>query len=571
MPIESVEFEQITEQPTHALEKRWRPLPKQAQFLAIPDTVFEGFFAGSKGPGKTDTLVLMDVVRGFTEHRKFKSLMLRRNFPDLDAEIVVRQREWYAPAGATYNESKRRWTWPSGAISQNGHADKEQDVRKYDTAEYNLLKWDEATHFLPFQYQYLTFTRCRSASSDLPAICRSGSNPGNVGHAYFRKRFVDPYRPGNRILKDPKTGLKRIFIPAGPYDNPILLKNDPTYLMKLESLPIAERKAAFGDWYTFSGQVFGECRLEPLDGEPIIAQHICKPFDIPFWWPRILAIDWGFAAFTVGGWGAISPDGRIYIYRVYAARGKQIKDWTAEICNLSKGENIVLAKICHSANQNRGEPLTIQEQAQNALLENGFEIPLDLAERDRLGGKMLVHEFLRWEQKPKPQTTEGFNKQLADRILKDYGESKLLEYLSFFVEQPDETNLPKLQIFETAYEDTPETIGQTLELYECLSGCVYDDNDADGKPAEDVKEFDGDDYYDMIRMLLRAVNDYVAGVATEFKNRKRIAEIYAELERTGNQTKFYRTMEKVESEAQYATSVRAHSRIRAPRRFSRRR
>lgn len=542
-------------------EKSWKPLPKQAEFIGIPDTVFEGFFAGSKGPGKTDTLVMLDVVRGFTEHPKFKSIMLRRNFPDLDAEIVIRQREWYAPAGATYNEAKRRWTWPSGAISQNGHADKEQDIRKYDTAEYNLIKWDEATHFLPFQYQYMSFTRCRSSSPDLPAIVRLGSNPGNVGHAYFRKRFVDPHRAGGKILKDSITGLKRIYIPAGPLDNPILLKNDPTYLLKLQSLPEAERRAAFGDWYTFAGQVFGEWRLEPLLGEPTHARHVIEPFDIPFWWPRILCIDWGFSALTVAGWGAISPEGRIYIYRRYACKGKQIKDWTVDVANLSRGENITLARICHSAAQNRGEPLSIQQQVQNSLNDSGLDVSLELAERDRLGGKMLVHEYLRWQQKPKVKPEEGYDPKLAQKIQLTYGDAKLLEYLSFFTDQPDETNLPKLQLFT----ESPEGVSIS-QLGECIANCVYDDRSPDGKPAEDVKEFDGDDDYDMLRMMLRAVGDYVSGAADQFRTRQKIDSIYAELERTGDQNKFYRRMEQVEAEDVEASAVRGHSRLHRPRR-----
>lgn len=547
--------------PESVIEKAWKPHPKQAHFISIPDSVFEGFFAGAKGPGKTDTLIMLDVIRGFTEHPKFKSITLRRNFTDLDQEIVIRQREWYAPAGATYNEQKRRWTWPSGAISQNGHADKEQDIRKYDTAEYNLVKWDEATHFLPFQYQYMSFTRCRSSSPDLPAIVRSGSNPGNVGHSFFRKRFVDPYRPGGKILVDGRTGLKRIYIPAGPYDNPTLLKNDPAYIAKLESLPEAERRAAFGDWYTFSGQVFGEWRLEPLPSEPEIAQHLVKGFKIPFWWPKVIAVDWGYSAQTIVLWGAISPDGRVYVYRRYACRGRQIKDWTADVANLCRGEEIAQLKICHSANQNRGEPLTIQQQTENGLNEAGLEIKVELGERDRIGGKMLVHEYLRWEQRIKTKPTEGFDQQLAAKIQLEYGDTKLLEYLNFFIEQPDETNLPKLQIFI----DSPE--GITLSpLGECIANCVYDDKNPDGKPAEDVKEFDGDDDYDALRILLRAVSDYVSGVAKEFEERRKIDQIYEKLRATGNQTQFYRAMERIEAETNSDNFVRAKSRLHRPRR-----
>lgn len=544
------------------VEKHWRPFPKQAKFIAIPDSVFEGFFAGSKGPGKTDTLVMLDVVRGFIEHPKFKSLMLRRNFPDLEQEVVGRQKEWYAPMGAVYNETKKRWTWPSGAISQNGHADKEDDVRKYDSAEYNLIKWDEATHFIPFQYQYLSFTRCRSSSPDLPAIVRAGSNPGNIGHTYFRTRFVDPYRPGGKILIDKVTGLKRIFIPATVFDNPKLLKDNPNYLAQLNTLPEAEKRAAYGDWYTFSGQVFTEWRLEPLGGEPENAQHVIKPFDVPFWWPKILAIDWGFAALTVVGWGAISPEGRVYIYRTYAVKGKQIKDWATEIANISGSENIVDAVICHSAAQQRGEPHTIQQQVQSALDGAGLEVSLRLGERDRLGGKMILHEYLRWKERPPIKASEAYNHTLAMNILSIYGEKKYEEYLSFFREYQPETNLPKLQIFETP------SMGQDSNvLVDCIPECIYDDKDSSGKPAEDVKEFNGDDPYDMVRMLLRHADDYVKGAHQEFEARKKIEKVYAELNATGNQTSFYRNMEKMEAETSSdGYSVRAHKRLGRGRR-----
>lgn len=558
-----MEVKSIDSNASPVVEKHWRPLPKQAQFIAIPDSVFEGLFAGSKGPGKTDTLVMLDVIKGFIEHPKFKSLMLRRNFPDLEQEIVVRQKEWYAPMGATYNETKKRWNWPSGAISQNGHADKEADVRKYDTAEYNLIKWDEATHFIPFQYQYLSFTRCRSSSPDLPAIVRSGTNPGNIGHSYFRGRFIDPYKPGNRILVDKVTGLKRIYIPATVFDNPILLKNNPNYLAQLNALPEAERRAAYGDWYTFSGQVFMEWRLEPLTNEPANAQHVITPFEIPFWWPKIIAIDWGFTALTVVGWGAISPDGRVYIYRTYAVKGKQIKDWATEIANLSAKENIVDAVICHSAAQNRGEPHTIQQQVQTALNDAGLDVSLRLGERDRLGGKMILHEYLRWKERPQIKASEMYNHQLAMNILSTYGEKKYKEYMDFFKEWQPETNLPKLQIF-----NLPTLCQENNVLVECIPECIYDDKDTTGKPAEDVREFDGDDPYDMIRMLLRHADDYVKGVHEEQEERKKIEKVYADLNATGNQTAFYRNMEKVEAEtAHEGYGVRAHRRVGRGRRY----
>jgi hypothetical protein len=537
------------------IQKAWRPYPKQAQFIAIPDSVFEALMGGAKGPGKTDTLIMLPLMRQFIEHPKFKALVLRRNFTDLEQEVIVRQREWYTPAGATYNESKHRWTWPSGAIIQNGHANKESDVRKYDSAEYNLIEWDESTHFTGFQYEYLSFTRCRSSAPDLPAIVRSGTNPGNVGHSYFRKRFVDPFRAGNQILRDKRTGLKRIFIPCGPRDNPTLLKNDPTYLQKLESLPEAEKRAAYGDWYTFSGQVFEEWRLEPLPGEPQNARHVIPGFNIPSWWPRILAIDWGFTAYTVAGWAAISPDGRVYLYRIHAVKNSLIKTWSVDIANLSKGENIVDAVICHSANQNRGEPQTIQLQVQIALADAGFEVGLRLGEKDRIGGKALVHEYLRWAPLPRVIPKEGYDHDLAIKLLRNYGEKKYKEYIQFFSEQEPETNLPKLQVFEYSPEGEPND-----GLIDTIPDCIYQEKSVDGKLAEDVKEFDGDDFYDMLRMLLRRIDEYMATVKDEFLERKKIEEAYAMIQPGIDQTAFYRKMENIES--QETGAVRMHKRRR---------
>lgn len=43
------------------------------------------------------------------------------------------------------------------------------------------------------------------------------------------------------------------YIPALIYDNPILVKNDPAYLIRLEGLPEDQKKAMlYGDWDAFA-------------------------------------------------------------------------------------------------------------------------------------------------------------------------------------------------------------------------------------------------------------------------------------------------------------------------------
>jgi hypothetical protein len=135
---DSIEVSEIgTGQPV--IEKAWGPTAKQAVVLSIPDTVFEGLGGGSAGGGKTDLGLMIPLARQFTEHPKFKGLVMRRTLADLEKELIPRQQEWYAPSGGTYNETKKVWKFPTGAKIQNGFAEREKDVRKYDSAEYNYV------------------------------------------------------------------------------------------------------------------------------------------------------------------------------------------------------------------------------------------------------------------------------------------------------------------------------------------------------------------------------------------------------------------------------------------------
>jgi hypothetical protein len=521
--------------------KKWLPNPKQEKFIRLPFDIFEAFYGGQKGPGKSEILVLLPILYGFHNNPNYRGLFMRRTYADIEREILDRQRKYYPSTGAVLNEQKKRWKWPNGAIDRLGHAETEQGVREYDTDEYHLLRWDELTHFLPFQYQYLCFTRVRSSDPFLPAIVRSAGNPGNIGNTWVHKRFIKPAPFGFKRLREriwnPAKNewqyLERIFIPAELTDNP---KIDPSYILKLQLLPEAERRAAFGDWNAFLGQVFTEWRLAPFRDEPDNACHITKEFEIPTWWPRVISIDWGWDAATAILWGAISPTGRIYIYRVYNEKYKYIKDWTRDLSNLSRNEinSIRRIVICHSAGQQRGEPKTIQEQVNESLLNNGFPVQCNLGKRDRVGGKMLIHEYLRWKTIDAKVLEKTYNERLANAILRNYGQERFEAYNAMFVPEVED-NLPKLQLFEHGTE----------ELQEVIPTCQYEQKEH--KNSEDVAEFKGDDLYDALRGLLESVDDYVREARDEFTTRAVIDKIVGTLNATGDTTQFYRQMEIAEA------------------------
>lgn len=510
----------------------WKPHRKQQDFCSLPDSIFEGLYGGAAGGGKSDALVMLPVIREFHKEPRFKGIIFRRTYPELESEIILRSKNWYPHFGGTYQEGNRRWIFPSKAIIQFGHMDHENDVRKYDTAEYQYAAFDELTSFAQFQYKYFVHSRMRVAgNSNLPVIVRSATNPGNIGHAWVRDYFVKPAPPGT-LIKSKVTGQSRIFIQALATDNPHI---DQNYVSRMLGLPEAERRAKLeGDWYTFEGQVFSDFRENHFPGEPDNALHVIEPFRIPEWWHHLLAIDWGYTAFTVGLWGAISPNGRLYLYKEYAKKNQRVSEWSSEIGELSQGIQFKSVVLCRSAWQNRGEDnLVIADKFRNYA---GFTA--EPAKDDRIQGKIILQELLRWTPKPASRAVKDkYDPEIANRILRTEGTRSYDLYLKSFVPEGPEDNLPKLQILK---ETCPG-------LVNAIPLCIYGKPDSRGKPSEDVKEFDGDDFYDCLRYLACEADELLGDLRMEGEKRLTLDQAITNLERTGNQTAYYREMEKLEA------------------------
>ena len=532
------------------MNKEWRPHRRQEVFASLPDSVFEALYGGAAGGGKSEALLMLPIIRGFYKEPRFKGIILRRTYPELESEIIVRSREWYPLTGAKYNEERKRWTFPSGAIIRFGHAEYEEDVRKYDTDEYNYMAFDELTSFTEFQYTYLSKTRCRSSSSKLPAIVRSGTNPGNIGHAWVRDYFINP-APFGTIVVDKRTKLKRIFIQSFAEDNPYLMDNDPGYVNRLDSLPEAERQAKrYGHWDTFEGQVFDDYREVPNEakGEPSNACHLITPFEIPSWWLKFLAIDWGYSAMTIALWGALDPKDRLYIYREYSIKEAKTSTWATDIGRLSTGEQYADIVLCRSAWQNRGEEAI---KAEDFTRYSGLVArPMD---NDRIAGKLRVQEYLRWREKPARKVIkDSFDHELAARIMRNQGMDAYKDYLMSFEPEAPESALPKLQIFPDC-----------KELRKCLPLCLYaKKSNTTNKPAEDVQEFNGDDPYDALRGLTEAVDRYVGALKSEGDHREKVNQVLERFQRTGDYNYLHRSMERIESEDPEIMPVRRFHRAR---------
>ena len=185
------------------------------------------------------------------------------------------------------------------------HCKDEKDRFKYQGAEIHVLLIDELTHFTEVIYRFLR-TRVRAVGLKLGAAKYSiprilcGSNPGNVGHQWVKKAFVDAGPFAVRRMEDEEGGMLRQFIPAKLDDNPSMTEDDPTYRARLKGAGSASLVKALedGDWNVIEGAFFDGWRTE---------KHVIAPFDIPPHWARIRGFDWGFAKpFAVQWWAVAS-------------------------------------------------------------------------------------------------------------------------------------------------------------------------------------------------------------------------------------------------------------------------
>ena len=528
----------------------WKPTKKQTEFIRIPPSVTEGFYGGAAGGGKSELLILLPILYGFHKIPGFKGLILRRTYGELDEELVIRSSEYYPSTGGVYTGGdQRRWKWSSyDSYIKFGHAQHEQDIRRYDTTEYQYIAFDELTSFTMFQYTYM-FSRLRSTIPGLIPISRSASNPGNVGHGWVRDRFIKPYPQGGRIILDQKTKTKRVFIPSTVFDNPYILDVNPTYLNVLELLPESEKRAKlYGDWWTFSGQAFGEWRVDHFEGEPENAKHVIEEFDIPEWWPRILAIDWGFSAALYACWGAVAPNGRYYIYREYERKKAKVDEWSIDIKNLSGDEEFADIVLDWNCFESRGEDQTIAEQFQSYSGLNPR--PADKGRGSRVSGKILLQDFLRWTPKKRFFTGDPlpFDNELATSILRNKGLDAYNSYLSQYTEEEPETDIPRLQVFETC-----------KRLIEAIPLCVLDE-----KNPEDVAEFNGDDPYDCIRYSIRSVKRYLDRTKKRGSYESRVDSVREDFQNTKDVNTFQHRMGVIATKSFKPKPVR----IRRVRRFN---
>lgn len=300
------------------------PNLKQSEFFCARGRFIA--YGGARGGGKSWAM-RMKLVMLALAHPGLNMLLLRRTLGELrENHILPLQKLLYGIA--LWRESVREFCFPNGSRIRLGYCDTESDVLQYQGQSYEVIGMEEATHFTFFQYQCLTECNRIGGTAHEGFVPRMylTCNPGGVGHDWVKRLFVD------RVYRRGEKAENYLFIPSRVYDNVYLMKHNPEYVENLKSLPEARRKAMLdGDWNSFEGAFFPEFQTE---------KHVCEPFTIPRTWSCFRALDYGLDM-TACLWIAVSPEGRLFVYRELYESGLILSEAAKKIIEYSPScENI---------------------------------------------------------------------------------------------------------------------------------------------------------------------------------------------------------------------------------------
>lgn len=292
----------------------WQPQAgPQTALLRCP--VFEVFFGGARGGGKTDGMLGEWLSHADEYGENAIGLMVRRERTQL-LETIERSRTLYTPLGAKFNETEKLWRFPDGARLRFAYLERDSDAEAYQGHSYTRVYVEELGTF-PSPAPVMKLMATLRSAHGAQVGFRATGNPGGPGHQWVKARYIDPAPLGMRIInqafRNPWDGSiverGRVFIPSSLRDNKFL-GADYVANLQMSGSPELVRAWLEGDWSVIAGAFFPEFNT---------AQHVCAPCEIPADWIRFRAMDWGSARPFSVGWYAVSEGDERF------ARGTLIK------------------------------------------------------------------------------------------------------------------------------------------------------------------------------------------------------------------------------------------------------
>jgi phage terminase large subunit len=282
------------------LQERQLAACAAARLCDKPDGPVAIGYGGARGGGKSHWLLSQMGSDDCQRVAGLKCLLLRKvgkanleHFEDL-------RRKLFGGLAHEFSAFRGVLTFANGSRIIAGHFQNEKDIDAYLGLEYDVIGIEEATTLTSRKYQDIT-TCCRSSKPGWRPRIYSTTNPGGVGHAWYRTKFVLP-------MTERREAETR-FIPARVTDN---RWNNPEYVRVLEGLSGWQKRAWLdGDWDIAAGQYFTNFRREV---------HVLDDFDVSRAREWFCALDYGFAHYTAVLLGCKDGDGNTFIVDEHAER-----------------------------------------------------------------------------------------------------------------------------------------------------------------------------------------------------------------------------------------------------------
>lgn len=384
----------------------WTPQAgSQTAFLQCDD--FEVLYEGTRGPGKTDSLI-MDFRQfvGLGFGAEWKGILFRQTYKQL-GDVITKTKKWFhqIDPGAKFNTGDSYWEWSTGERLLLRHFDKEDDYWNYHGHEYPWIAWEELCNWHTLNGYKRMQSCCRSSNKRVPRRYRATTNPYGPGHNAVKARFRLPLAPGRIVGKliddavddEGKLERPRRAIRGSLQENKILLAADPGYVQTLRSA--ARNKTELKAWLHGSWDIVSGGMIDDI-WDPRV--HVIKPFDIPPSWYINRSFDWGSSKpFSVGWWA--ESDGTDYktkdgnwrstvrgdLFRInewYGWNGKPNEGSQELAVNIAKGI-IEREKKWDLYGRVKAGP------ADNSIndMENGVSIAVDMMKPVRLGSGEQVN------------------------------------------------------------------------------------------------------------------------------------------------------------------------------------
>lgn len=358
------------------------PQPKQIDFHVAarecdkPNGPDQVGFGGARGPGKSHALFAQAALDDCQRFEGLKVLYLRKVAKNAREQFYDLRRSVLKNVKHTYSEFKGLISFPTESRIFIGHFRNEKDIDQYLGLEYDIIIIEEATTLTLTKYKALRDSNRTSKEGFRPRIYTS-TNPGNVGHAWFKKRFIIPAR------EHQETETRFIF--ATVEDNAFL---DENYVKHLEDNTGWKLQAhRFGDWDIAAGQFFTTYRW---DLHTFPSDEVALMPGATYW----ASLDYGFNHYTVCHL-FMKYDGTTYVLDEYAERKRLVPENAAGIKAMIERNGLKLSNLTtfhagHDCFAQRG--VDHGQSISDEYAENG--IYLQKANVDRISGAAAILKLL---------------------------------------------------------------------------------------------------------------------------------------------------------------------------------